>query len=113
MISTDLPVLTEAAAVKIKVLIAEEGNPELRLRVFVSGSGSSGFKYGFTFDQDIQDGDTELETEGVKLLIDPLSCQYLIGAEIDYKEGPEGSQFVIRNPNDEPTPPVSNTMRHG
>ena len=114
MTSTDLPVLTEAAACKVKVLLKEECNPYLSLRVFVSGNGSSGLRYGFTFDEDIKDGDTEVEKEGVKLLIDPMSYPYLIGAEIDYTEGPDGSQFVIHHPNDEPPPPpVSNAMRHG
>ena len=92
-------VFTEAAALKVKGLIEEEGNPSLKLRVFISGGGCSGFQYGFTFDEDTNDGDTEVEKEGVKLLIDPMSYQYLIGAEIDYTEGLEGSQFVIRNPN--------------
>ncbi len=95
----DLLVFTEAAALKVKSLIDEEGNPDLMLRVFISGGGCSGFQYGFTFDETIQDGDTEVEKEGVKLLIDPMSFQYLTGAEIDYTEGLEGSQFVIRNPN--------------
>ncbi len=92
-------IFTEAAAGKVKELIDEEGNPDLMLRVFVSGGGCSGFQYGFTFDETIQDGDTEVTKEGVKLLIDPMSFQYLTGAEIDYTEGLEGSQFVIRNPN--------------
>ncbi len=92
-------VFTEAAALKVKGLIEEEGNPELKLRVFISGGGCSGFQYGFTFDEEINDGDTAVEKEGVKLLIDPMSYQYLLGAEIDYTEGLEGSQFVIRNPN--------------
>jgi len=92
-------VFTESAALKVKGLIEEEGNADLKLRVFISGGGCSGFQYGFTFDEDINDGDTEVEKEGVKLLIDPMSYQYLIGAEIDYTEGLEGSQFVIRNPN--------------
>ncbi len=92
-------VFTEAAALKVKELIDEEGNPDLKLRVFVSGGGCSGFQYGFTFDEVINDGDTEVQKEGVKLLIDPMSFQYLTGAEIDYTEGLEGSQFVIRNPN--------------
>lgn len=92
-------VFTETAAKKVKSLIAEEGNPDLKLRVFVSGGGCSGFQYGFTFDELINEGDTEVENCGVKLLIDPMSFQYLTGAEIDYSEGLEGSQFVIRNPN--------------
>ncbi len=92
-------VFTEAAATKVKHLIDEEGNPDLMLRVFVSGGGCSGFQYGFTFDEQTHDGDTEVANCGVKLLIDPMSLQYLTGAEIDYTEGLEGSQFVIRNPN--------------
>ncbi|HBR98308.1 MAG TPA: iron-sulfur cluster insertion protein ErpA [Gammaproteobacteria bacterium] len=92
-------VFTDSAAKKVKSLIDEEGNPDLMLRVFVTGGGCSGFQYGFTFDESINDGDTEVVKEGVKLLIDPMSYQYLTGAEIDYTEGLEGSQFVIRNPN--------------
>lgn len=92
-------IFTDAAAGKVKQLIEEEENTELKLRVFVSGGGCSGFQYGFTFDEDIVDGDTEVENDGVTLLIDPMSFQYLMGAEIDYTEGLEGSQFVIRNPN--------------
>lgn len=92
-------VFSEAAANKVKELIEDEGNDALMLRVFVSGGGCSGFQYGFTFDEDIGDGDTVVENEGVKLLIDPMSFQYLSGAEIDYSEGMEGAQFVIRNPN--------------
>ena len=90
---------TTAAAAKVKSLIEEEGNPSLMLRVFVTGGGCSGFQYGFTFDENLQDGDTEVVKDGVKLLIDPMSFQYLVGAEIDYTEGLEGAQFVIRNPN--------------
>ena len=90
---------TDAAAFKVKSLIEEEQNDNLKLRVFVTGGGCSGFQYGFTFDEAINDGDTEVENQGVKLLIDPMSFQYLVGAEIDYTEGLEGAQFVIRNPN--------------
>ena len=90
---------SEAAAGKVKELIEEEGNDALMLRVFVSGGGCSGFQYGFTFDESIQDGDTVVENGGVKLLVDPMSFQYLSGAEIDYSEGMQGAQFVIRNPN--------------
>lgn len=94
------PILfTDAAAGKVKDLLAEEGNPELKLRVFVQGGGCSGFQYGFTFDETINDDDTTIDKEGVQLLIDPMSFQYLVGAEIDYKDDLEGSQFVIRNPN--------------
>lgn len=92
-------VFTEAAALKVKQLIAEEGNSALKLRVFISGGGCSGFQYGFTFDESINDGDTAVEQCGVTLLIDPMSFQYLVGAEIDYTEGLQGEQFVIRNPN--------------
>lgn len=90
---------TDAAASKVKTLIEEENNPALKLRVFVSGGGCSGFQYGFTFDENMNDGDTSVENSGVTLLIDPMSFQYLVGADIDYTEGLEGAQFVIRNPN--------------
>jgi iron-sulfur cluster insertion protein len=94
------PILfTDAAAAKVKDLLAEEGNPELKLRVFVQGGGCSGFQYGFTFDETINDDDTTIDKEGVQLLVDPMSFQYLVGAEIDYKDDLEGAQFVIRNPN--------------
>jgi len=92
-------VFTDSAANKVKELIEEEGNPALKLRVFVTGGGCSGFQYGFTFDEEIAEDDTTMEKNGVMLLIDPMSYQYLVGAEIDYSEGLEGSQFVIRNPN--------------
>ena len=88
-----LLVFTDSAAAKVSELIREEGNPNLKLRVFVSGGGCSGFQYGFTFD----------ENEGVRLLVDPMSFQYLTGAEIDYREDLEGAQFVIRNPNAQTT----------
>ena len=96
-------VFTDAAAVKVRELIDEEGDESLMLRVFVSGGGCSGFQYGFTFDQNETGGDTVVVNHGVKLLVDPMSVQYLLGAEIDYTEGLEGSQFVIRNPNAETT----------
>ena len=92
-------VFTDSAARKVKELIEEEGNPDLKLRVFVSGGGCSGFQYGFTFDELVNEDDTALEKNGVTLLIDPMSFQYLTGAEIDYSEGLEGAQFVIKNPN--------------
>ena len=92
-------VFTDAAAAKVKNLIEEEKNPNLKLRVFITGGGCSGFQYGFTFDEAINDGDTQVENAGVMLLIDPMSFQYLAGAEIDYKEDLQGSQFIIRNPN--------------
>lgn len=90
---------TDAAARKVSELIREEGNPNLKLRVFVSGGGCSGFQYGFTFDESLEEGDTEVANQGVTLLVDPLSFQYLAGAEVDYREDLEGAQFVIRNPN--------------
>ena len=90
---------TDAAASKVRDLIKDEGNDGLMLRVFISGGGCSGFQYGFTFDENLAEGDTVVERGGVKLLIDPMSIQYLTGAEIDYTEGLEGAQFVIRNPN--------------
>ena len=90
---------SESAAAKVRELIEEEGNDNLKLRVFVSGGGCSGFQYGFTFDENVNDGDTSVDKHGVTLLIDPMSYQYLAGAEIDYTEGLEGAQFVIRNPN--------------
>ncbi|HQR05134.1 MAG: iron-sulfur cluster insertion protein ErpA [Proteobacteria bacterium] len=99
---TEMPsplVFTENAANKVKELILEEGNPELKLRVFVSGGGCSGFQYGFTFDEVTNEDDTTFEKGGVTLLVDPMSFQYLVGAEIDYTEGLEGAQFVIKNPN--------------
>jgi iron-sulfur cluster insertion protein len=94
------PVLfTDNAASKVKSLIEDEGNDQLKLRVFVTGGGCSGFQYGFSFEDEAQEDDTALEKDGVTLLIDPMSYQYLVGAEIDYQESVEGAQFVIRNPN--------------
>ena len=90
---------TDAAAEKVGQLIEQEGNAGLKLRVYISGGGCSGFQYGFTFDEAIQEGDTQIEKLGVKLLIDPMSVMYLTGAEIDYKEDLSGAQFIIRNPN--------------
>ena len=92
-------VFTENAAAKVRQLIDEEGNTELKLRVFVTGGGCSGFQYGFTFDEVVNEDDTALQKSGVTLLIDPMSLQYLTGAEIDYQENVEGAQFVIKNPN--------------
>ena len=92
-------VFTDNAAAKVKQLIEEEGNTDLKLRVFVSGGGCSGFQYGFTFDEEQSDDDTVMQKDGVTLLIDPMSYQYLSGAEIDYQENLEGAQFVIKNPN--------------
>ena len=98
---TEMPaplVFSDSAAGKVRKLIEEEGNTELKLRVFVTGGGCSGFQYGFTFDEVQNEDDSVMEKNGVKLLIDPMSYQYLVGAEIDYTEGLEGAQFVIKNP---------------
>lgn len=99
MSETTMLKFTDAAAQKVKQLIDEEGNNNLKLRVFVTGGGCSGFQYGFTFDEEVAEDDTQVDNEGVVLLVDPMSFQYLTGAEIDYSEGLQGSQFVIRNPN--------------
>lgn len=96
---TDPIIFTDNAATKVGELIAEEGNDNLKLRVYVSGGGCSGFQYGFTFDEEVNEDDTCVEKGGVTVLIDPMSIQYLAGAEIDYKEDVNGAQFVIRNPN--------------
>ena len=99
---TEMPaplVFTDNAAAKVKQLIDEEGNLELKLRVFVTGGGCSGFQYGFTFDEDMNEDDASMEKNGVTLLIDAMSYQYLVGAEIDFQESLEGAQFVIKNPN--------------
>ncbi|MBU3585594.1 MAG: hypothetical protein RLY42_779 [Pseudomonadota bacterium] len=92
-------VFTDSAVAKVADLIAEEGNPDLKLRVFVQGGGCSGFQYGFTFDEAVNEDDTLVTKDNVTLLIDSMSFQYLVGAEIDYKEDINGSQFVIKNPN--------------
>ena len=92
-------IFSDNAVAKVRELIEEEGNPNLKLRVFVTGGGCSGFQYGFTFEEEINDDDTQMQKGGVTLLIDSMSLQSLVGAEIDYTEGLEGSQFVIRNPN--------------
>lgn len=99
---TEMPsplLFTDNAARKVKELIEEEGSPDLKLRVFVSGGGCSGFQYGFTFEDTVNEDDTVIEHDSVALLVDPMSLQYLMGAEIDYTDGLQGSQFVIRNPN--------------
>ncbi len=102
-VETEVPpspiLFTDAAAAKVADLVAEEGNPDLKLRVFVQGGGCSGFQYGFTFDELVNEDDTQMSKNGVTLLIDAMSLQYLVGAEIDYKEDLSGSQFVIKNPN--------------
>ena len=92
-------VFTDSAADKVKQLVDEEGNPELKLRVFVQGGGCSGFQYGSTFDEVVNENDTQMNKNGVTLLIDAMSLQYLMGAEIDYKDDLQGAQFVIKNPN--------------
>lgn len=98
---TEMPapiIFTDSAAQKVADLIVEEGNPDLKLRVFVQGGGCSGFQYGFTFDEVVNEDDTTMSKNGVQLLIDSMSYQYLVGAEIDYKDDLEGAQFVIKNP---------------
>lgn len=100
--ATDIPApldFTDSAAHKVKELIEEEDNEQLKLRVFIQGGGCSGFQYGFTFEEDQQGDDTAVENAGVTLLVDPMSLQYLMGAKIDYKEDLEGARFVINNPN--------------
>jgi len=92
-------IFTDSAANKVRQLIEEEDNADLKLRIYVSGGGCSGFQYGFTFDESTAEGDTCVEKNGVTLIVDPMSYQYLIGAEIDYQEGLDGSRFVIKNPN--------------
>ena len=97
--SEELLIVTQNAADKVKALIEEEGNDALKLRVFVTGGGCSGFQYGFSFDENVNDGDTAIEKDGVTFLVDSMSYQYLIGAELDYQEGLMGAQFMINNPN--------------
>jgi len=90
--------LTDNAAKKVNALISEEGNPELKLRVFVTGGGCSGFQYGFSFDENENEDDTVINNNGARLLVDPLSFQYLVGSRVDYTEGLEGSRFIVDNP---------------
>ena len=90
---------SDAAANKVKALIAEEKNPNLKLRIYISGGGCSGFQYGFSFDETVGEGDVTVENDGVSLVIDPMSYQYLVGAEVDYTEGLQGAQFIVNNPN--------------
>lgn len=98
--STALPLqFTDTAAYKVKALIADESNPDLKLRVYITGGGCSGFQYGFTFDEKVNDGDMVIEKQGVSLVVDPMSLQYLVGGAVDYTEGLEGSRFIIQNPN--------------
>lgn len=92
-------VFTDAAVNKVKSLLQEEQNDKLKLRVYITGGGCAGFSYGFTFDENMADDDASVERDGVMLVVDPMSYQYLMGSEVDYKEGLQGSQFVINNPN--------------
>ncbi|MEH6549024.1 MAG: iron-sulfur cluster insertion protein ErpA [Pseudomonadales bacterium] len=94
---------TDKAAEKVRKLMAEEANEQLKLRVFVTGGGCSGFQYGFTFDEIMAEDDTAIDNSGVTLVVDPLSYQYLVGGEVDYTEGLEGSRFIVTNPNAEST----------
>lgn len=99
-IEAPLPIkFSDAAAIKVKQLVEEEENPSLMLRVYVTGGGCSGFQYGFTFDEKVNDGDTTIEKQGVIMVVDAMSLQYLVGGEVDYTEGLEGSRFLVTNPN--------------
>jgi iron-sulfur cluster assembly accessory protein len=105
---TDIPLgsplnFSSAAAAKVAELIADEGNPNLKLRLYVTGGGCSGFSYGFAFDDQINDDDTRIDKDGVSMVVDMMSLQYLMGADIDYEDGLEGSRFVIHNPNAQTT----------
>ena len=103
-VQTVLPIeFSDAAASKVKALIAEEENPNLKLRVYVTGGGCSGFQYGFTFDEKVNEGDTTIDKDEVTLVVDPMSLQYLVGGEVDYTEGLEGSRFLVNNPNAQTT----------
>ncbi len=92
-------IFTATAAAKVADLVAEQDNPKLKLRVYIEGGGCSGMQYGFTFDENEDEDDTKIITDGIMLLVDPMSIQYLMGAEIDYVDNLQGSQFVITNPN--------------
>lgn len=99
-VQTACPIeFSDAAAHKVKELVAEEENPNLKLRVFVTGGGCSGFQYGFTFDEKVNEGDTTIEKDDVTLVVDPMSLQYLVGGIVDYQDGLQGSRFLIDNPN--------------
>lgn len=99
-VETALPIeFSDAAAQKVRALIEEEENPNLKLRVYVTGGGCSGFQYGFTFDEKVNDGDMTIDKNEVTLVVDPMSLQYLVGGEVDYTEGLEGSRFLVNNPN--------------
>lgn len=100
MSNLELPIkFSDAAATKVLALVSEEENPELKLRVYVTGGGCSGFQYGFTFDEKVNEGDMTIEKKGVVMVIDPMSLQYLVDGEVDYVEGLEGSRFLVNNPN--------------
>jgi iron-sulfur cluster insertion protein len=100
MSNPELPIkFSDAAATKVQSLISEEENPELKLRVYVTGGGCSGFQYGFTFDEKVNEGDMTIEKKGVTMVVDPMSIQYLVDGEVDYVEGLEGSRFLVTNPN--------------
>lgn len=95
-----LPIqFSDAAAARVKTLIDEEGNPDLKLRVYITGGGCAGFQYGFTFEENINEGDMQIEKQGVTLVVDPMSLQYLIGGTVDFTEGLQGSRFFVDNPN--------------
>lgn len=99
-VETALPIeFSDAAALKVRALVEEEENPELKLRVYVTGGGCSGFQYGFTFDEKVNDGDMTIEKNDVTLVVDPMSLQYLVGGIVDYVDGLEGSRFLVNNPN--------------
>ncbi|WP_111497953.1 iron-sulfur cluster insertion protein ErpA [Marinobacter bohaiensis] len=91
--------ISDNAVAKVRELVEEDGNPDLKLRVFVTGGGCSGFQYGFSFDEALEEDDTVIEKDGITLLVDAMSYQYLIGATVDYQEGLQGSQFMVQNPN--------------
>ncbi|WP_087022197.1 iron-sulfur cluster insertion protein ErpA [Thaumasiovibrio subtropicus] len=104
MSDVDLPLnFSDAAANKVKTLIAEEENPELKLRVYITGGGCSGFQYGFTFDENVNEGDMTIVKNEVTMVVDPMSLQYLVGGTVDYTEGLEGSRFFVDNPNAQTT----------
>ena len=96
-------VFTDRAAEKVKFLVEDEGTQDLKLRVFVTGGGCAGFQYGFTFDELVADDDSVIENDGVQLVVDSMSYQYLVGGVVDYVEGLEGSRFIVENPNAETT----------
>jgi len=99
-VETALPIeFSDAAAAKVKALVSEEENPDLKLRVYVTGGGCSGFQYGFTFDEKVNEGDMTIEKDSVTMVVDPMSLQYLVGGIVDYVDGLEGSRFLVQNPN--------------